>query len=661
MKSLFAELARTQLSVNRLRSFWTLVAIVLATALTTCVTHFVASGYAMLTDWFGADFGIYGAAYQATLVIPAAVLCAFIVVMAVVVISNAFRISAQARTAEFGILKCVGATPAQIRAVMLWEAGLLSFIAIPIGLAAGLALTAAAVHVTNGYFGELNALTHIMLKKMTFTLPFVVSWKALLASALLSLSTVLASAWLPARKAARLAAIESVRGQGARPMLPASAKQRVGDGWVLRAFGAEGLLARQTLARNRRSFRTTVVSLTVAIVLFIFIGFLVQQGRAFTGYMFIDSGRNVTADYQSSRSEDSADYAAPITSSEGDAITQALAAYDGGTDVFGMGNDYTRYDVTLPASALTSAVRDYYEETGKTATFDVECIVLDSVHYEALCKRAGVPVGSTLLINNDRLNLKGHATDMPVFNEKPEALALIEADGSETRVEIAAMLTADETPQELFYPNTNPVRLILPEMTLRQYDWQAATDDSEGFMAYAEDVLAAHFPDQSDETYMENGYTSRVYLTDDYIRVMNIAIMLALVLLACFCGMLALIGFTNVASTLLTNVLLRTSEFAVLESVGMTPGGLRKMLAFESTFCALRALIFGVPLGLGLTWLVNLPIRQMFPVPYVLPWQAVLLVSGGVLIVTLAITALAVRRQGGRSLVEMIRAGGRLY
>lgn len=208
----------------------------------------------------------------------------------------------------------------------------------------------------------------------------------------------------------------------------------------------------------------------------------------------------------------------------------------------------------------------------------------------------------------------------------------------------------------------NPVRIILPEMEhLRQYSWEAAPQDMDGFMDYAEQVLAAHFPDQSTDSYMQGGYSARVYATDDYNRVMNVAIVIALIFLVCFCALLMLIGFTNVVSTLSTNVLMRQSEFAVLQSVGMTPEGLRKMLALESIFCSLRALALGVPLGILLTYVVNLPIRAMFPVPYHFPLLPILLCAAGVLALTLFITAIAARRLRSQNIIDRIRSGQRLY
>lgn len=369
-------------------------------------------------------------------------------------------------------------------------------------------------------------------------------------------------------------------------------------------------MAAQNLSRNRRTFRATVTALAVGMVLFVLLGFLQQQADAVEALLTPRGDFNVTADYQSAYDEADGTLAAPITAAEGNAITQELAAFEG-DEVWGTGVDYESFDVTVPAEALTQdAVA--LKEMGKAEsyTFDVELIVLDSTHYKAMCKQAGVPVGSALLLNHEVLNLKGHATDIVPFSEKLHTLTLKAIDSTTKTVPVAAMVPQEDIPDALFYPNTNPVRLVVPEGTVRGYSWQTKAKDAGGMIAYARTVLAAHYPTNPD-SYMEDGYSARVYETADYYQVMNITIMIALVMIACFSTMLMLIGFTNVVSTLSTNVLMRGGEIAVLQSVGMTPEGIEKMLSLESFLSAVKAIAIGLPIGFALTVLINLPLRTM--------------------------------------------------
>ena len=139
-------------------------------------------------------------------------------------------------------------------------------------------------------------------------------------------------------------------------------------------------------------------------------------------------------------------------------------------------------------------------------------------------------------------------------------------------------------------------------------------------------------------------------------KVLNIAISLAVVLIYSFTFLLMLIGLTNVISTLSTNVRMRSREFAVLKSVGMTTESLKKMLNFESILCSLKALLIGLPVGIGITILVNNPVRELYPIPYELPYMSILFSILAVFLITLVTTRYAAYRLRNQNIIESIRA-----
>ena len=73
-----------------------------------------------------------------------------------------------------------------------------------------------------------------------------------------------------------------------------------------------------------------------------------------------------------------------------------------------------------------------------------------------------------------------------------------------------------------------------------------------------------------------------------------------------FVVLLILISLTNIISTISTNIYARSREFAVLKSVGMDEKGLRRMLNFESVFCSLKSLVFGIPLEILASYIIRL-------------------------------------------------------
>ena len=117
---LTAKLAYSQLITNKGRTIWTLLGIVLSTAMITAVFGFAASGDLMLRNEIG-DNDYYASFYTTTLISMSVIFVSIIVAASVIVVSNAFRVSAGERMAQFGILKSIGATKKQIAESVVYE------------------------------------------------------------------------------------------------------------------------------------------------------------------------------------------------------------------------------------------------------------------------------------------------------------------------------------------------------------------------------------------------------------------------------------------------------------------------------------------------------------------------------------------------------------
>nr|WP_320024165.1 FtsX-like permease family protein [uncultured Acetobacterium sp.] len=657
-----AKLAYSQLKINRSRTIGALIAITLATALITAVCSFVASGNAMLVSFLGVNYGEYGNSYVALLLVPAILFGIIILSMAIIVISNVFRVSAGERVTQFGVLKCVGATKKQITNTVMYESILLSAIGIPLGILAGLLLTFVGIGVANHFLDDLNRLVHIMMNEITLSLSFVVSWKALLLAAAVCFLTVLLSAWLPAHKAAKASAIDCIRSTGE---IKIDHKQVRTSPLIERLFGIEGTLAAKNIKRNRRNFRSTVIALAAGVILFVSLGELSGQANAIQSYIRLDIDQTVLTEYTSAydrrmneaTGKKETVYIHPISSEQGNTIAQKLEEFDH-TAIFGMGNDLDTYETILPGELISTPMQNVLAASDQLnkPELPVEMIVLDDTHYAALCEKAGVPFGSTILLNHYSYNDNGTKVDLVPFSPQMNAITLVKADGSSYELSIQGVLTQADMPKELFYPNTNPVRLIVPQAEVRGYSWYSAPSDVAGFITYANEVMAQTFPENTDASYMESGFNTRVYQVDDYMKVMNIAIVLASIFMYSFVLLLMLIGFTNVISTMSTNVRMRSREFAVLQSVGMTAAGLKQMLNLESVLCSLKALMYGLPVGIIVSIFINLPIRSMFPIPYALPWLAIVLCVLAVFLITWSTTRYAAHRLQKQNIIETIRS-----
>ena len=90
-----------------------------------------------------------------------------------------------------------------------------------------------------------------------------------------------------------------------------------------------------------------------------------------------------------------------------------------------------------------------------------------------------------------------------------------------------------------------------------------------------------------------------------------------------FIVLISLIAAANVFNTISTNISLRRREFAMLKSVGMTQKGFNKMMNFECLLYGSRALLYGIPVSCGVTYLIYLAIMEGVETRFHLPWVAI--------------------------------------
>ena len=121
---------------------------------------------------------------------------AIIIIATIAVIYNAFNISMMERINQFGLLRSVGASPRQIKGIVIKEALIMSAIGIPIGLFCGvLAMKIVMAFIKNIQFEDFDFFQNFKV---------VVAPMALIISSVLGLITVYLSALGPAKKAANI-------------------------------------------------------------------------------------------------------------------------------------------------------------------------------------------------------------------------------------------------------------------------------------------------------------------------------------------------------------------------------------------------------------------------------------------------------------------------
>ncbi|HEX2980347.1 MAG TPA: FtsX-like permease family protein, partial [Anaerolineaceae bacterium] len=194
-----------------------------------------------------------------------AFLIALIVCGSTLLIYNAFAISISERKKQFGMFASAGATSAQIRRIVLTEAGVIAAIGIPLGILGAIAGVAILVKLTQGIVSQL-------ILDAEQGLPLVISPLVIGLTVLFSAATILLSAWIPARRASQVSPIDAIRQSG--EIQEGIATQSIASllrtsPMVRRVFGFEGELALKSLQRDRKRYLTTLFSLMISIILFV--------------------------------------------------------------------------------------------------------------------------------------------------------------------------------------------------------------------------------------------------------------------------------------------------------------------------------------------------------------------------------------------------------
>ena len=655
-----AQLALSQIKLNRKRTRGSILAISLSTSLVTAVMCFATSGNKMLTDFLGPKYGNYGGAYSMIVAIPAFILGLLIAFMSMTVISNIFTASANKRIQELGILKCVGGTGKQVKETVIYEGLWLCLLSIPLGLILGTVVGYFGVKITGYFVSDINELSKsIIMRPISFSLSFYVSVWTYVLAAFFAFLIVLCSAYKPAKKVGKFTALQCIKGAAANTDLK---KSDVNDSFVEAIFGCEGVIAYKNIKRNKSGYKATIRALSLGILLLLITGGLSNQAKELRNWMESDS-EEIDVDYCSIRDivinentgKKEEQIAVPISSETYNDIIKSLSEY-ANTEVYGIGSDACTYNAILNRDFLSAdmlGVLDIFDKNGET---EVSLVAVDNNLYKKLCDRAGADYGSNLLINCYQYNDNGKIKTISPFNENTTKITLINAADEQTELKIGGFLYQEDLKEQGFHElNPNPVRIVVPDIDARYFDWYSTPDDEQAYTAYARKVMERYYPILTEDSYVKQGYAVRISRTDTMVKMLNVAIVLAEIVMYGFVILLIIMGFTSVISTLTTNIRIRSREFAVLKCVGMTNKSLCKMLYSESIVCVIKALVPGVILGTAIPFAINLSIRKAFPVLYHIPWVSLVVGVFALIIIVLFITRTEINKLKNKSIIDEIR------
>ncbi len=629
------------------------------------------------------------------------VICGVVVIASVSLIFNAFAISVAERTRQFGLLSSIGASRRQIRSMVFWEAGVIAAIGIPCGLALGVAGSALVLGALSG------RIENMLYSGLDVQFHTCVNAASLVIAAVLGAVIVVLSAWVPARRAAAVSAVDALRNVSDQRLSARQrrlAARRAYDPWGAKGVGGRILgvpaeLATRSSGRGRAKARVATASLAVAVMLFVSAGALDQAlmriaGATGSGQITYDLGVTVqSGDMVAPEPEQAASLYAKMSALDGvtargmlfeTSLAASMPVAMAGADAYGYVDsqgayqfqasvyllDDETFNKVAAAQGLSSdqfhdsdraraiayngqysgasgkyAIVDYYTQAGTVTllAYDAESRSSGEYYYENIADDGTF----ALMFAGDGTQAQYLRSDhASAFNE----------------VDVVGVMKSGEEPADVFLPSY--ACLLMPMSNVSALLAGNDLSEVESF-AYGASMIccfdAANTEKASDamaELLREYAPSLPFYIVDEAANrqsAANTVVVLSTFSYA-FAAILALVAVANVFNTIVSGLLLRRREFAVLQSLGMTRAGISRMVAWECVRFGVRGLVFGLIASVVVTQLLFYALTFSFDgIGFEMPWVSVGIAMAGACLVTVLASAYGLKHAKADNVVEALR------
>ena len=550
----------------------------------------------------------------------AVVVIVIIIVTSIFCIRNSFAISITEKMRQYGMLASVGTTPKQIKKNVLYEAMILALIAIPIGILCGLFADFVLLKVVSTLLADaLNNLNFV----------FSVSWLSLVFVVLLTLITIYLSAISSARRAAKVSPIEAIRGNNDIKINPKKIKS---SKIVEKLFGIGGKIADKNLKRNKKKYRTTVISIVVSVSIFIAMSSFINYAMEASSVYYKNTSYNL---YVRDGSKDSYEKIGKFSGIDEYSIVRMSNFYvDSNTlkvnEDSRIDDEYSSLPITIVALG-DEEYRRYVNELG--------------LNYNEAKDKAILIDDYTQYVVDEENNGKYIMKRIYTYEKGDTILGSFDDEGvKDTYLEIAAVAT------------TRPMGL---EDVNNSYGTLVISDDF--YDSNIKDTFAEELYIKCDNSNKIEGQIMQeyedliVYNLDEQMQQEQSVYLVIQIFLYGFITVISLIGITNIFNTITTNMNLRSREFAMLKSIGMTDKEFNKMIRLESILYGLKSLFIGIPIGIILSYLVYKSISGGIEMEFTLPINSIIISIIVVMLLIILIMRYSLSKINKQNIIETIR------
>lgn len=553
----------------------------------------------------------------------ATIIIFIIVITSVFCIRNSFAISMLEKKKMYGMLASVGTTKKQIKHNVLYEAFILGIIGIPLGVFFGILAVYILIQVVNMLIGDF-------MFDYLDGLVFKVSILPIIFSIILSVMTIYFSAISSARKASRISPLDNLK---AHDQVKLTVKNLKTPRFIKKIFGIGGTIAYKNLKRSRKKYRTTVISLTVSVFVFITVSSFVHH--------FFNIGVNYYKSY---------DYNIKVFGVENEQDISNIS------DLADNQQQNVLYDIQSNEDA-PRGIKIYDESKMNMSYFSMNYIddenkkydlldvkALDDISFKKYCEK----IGASYEKMKDKSILCDTVTTMydetglekkqRVYNYKVNDLITGEYNNQTIKKEVGFI--TDKFPFENENFNSDVGCLIVNKKYTTDFDF------------YIRYILINSDEAQKLEKEI-NSLGFGVYNYDQVVRENKSMILVMSIFLYGFITVIILIGITNIFNTISSNVQLRQNEFATLKSVGMTRKEFNKLICLETVFYSVKSLLCGITLGIIGSLALNNAYQQGL-ISYI-PWKPIGISCLFVLFIVYIIMYYSVRKVNNQNIIETIR------
>ena len=535
------------------------------------------------------------------------VVTVIIMITSIYCIKNSFDISTLEKTKMFGHLISLGATKKQIKNIVLKEGFYLGIIGIPLGL----------------FFGILADYILILVMKnileTTFfnaTFVFKISYLAIILAIITSIITIYLSCIKSARRASKISPIEAIRNN-----LDIKIKNNklMSSKIIKKIFKTPGVLAYKNLKRNKKKYKTTVISLVVSILTFITM-------NTFITYTFKLSGNY----YQD------LDYDLKIRVND--------PTKENINNIINLDN-IDKYNIVYEGEILN--VKDTNRLTKEGINYlnnelNINILLLDDKTFTNYLKKLKITSKKDegILIDHHAfyINNKTVIRRLTNYHKNEYIKGLIGT--KEYNIKISNI----ENNNTFGYEDHVGMYLILNKDYYKDIDYRASV------------ITISSKNDQDLENDLDK--LDQKLFIDNLKRINKDSksmLVIVSIFLYGFITVITLIGITNIFNTITTNMALRKKEFATIKSIGMTKKEFNKMINLEILFYLTKSLFYGIILGLIGSYLVYLSFASNYDAGFIIPIKSIVICSISVILLITVIMKYAIKKTDKQNIIETIR------